>query len=59
MTEDHVRKRESAMPLKPCVSERNGDGQFTTIDDVAQAALFFAAFPSSAVTGQSLIVSHG
>ena len=35
------------------------DGQFTTVDDVAQTALFFAAFPSNALTGQSLIVSHG
>jgi 3-hydroxybutyrate dehydrogenase len=35
------------------------DGQFTTLDDVAQIALLFAAFPSNALTGQSLIVSHG
>jgi 3-hydroxybutyrate dehydrogenase len=35
------------------------DGEFTTVDDVAQAALFFGAFPSNALTGQSLIVSHG
>lgn len=35
------------------------DGQFTTVDDVAQVALFFAAFKSNALTGQSLIVSHG
>jgi 3-hydroxybutyrate dehydrogenase len=35
------------------------DGEFTTVQDVAEAALFFAAFPSNALTGQSLIVSHG
>ena len=35
------------------------DGEFTTVADVAQAALFFAAFESNALTGQSLIVSHG
>lgn len=35
------------------------DGEFTTIEDVAEAALFFAAFPSAALTGQSLIISHG
>lgn len=35
------------------------DKQFTTVDDVAEVALFFAAFPSNALTGQSLIVSHG
>jgi 3-hydroxybutyrate dehydrogenase len=35
------------------------DGEFTTIEDVADVALFFAAFPTNALTGQSLIVSHG
>jgi 3-hydroxybutyrate dehydrogenase len=35
------------------------DGQFTTLRDVAQAALFFASFETNALTGQSLIVSHG
>lgn len=35
------------------------DGEFTTVDDVAQTALFFASFGSNALTGQSLIVSHG
>jgi 3-hydroxybutyrate dehydrogenase len=35
------------------------DGVFTTVDDIAQTALFLAAFPSAALTGQSLVVSHG
>jgi 3-hydroxybutyrate dehydrogenase len=35
------------------------DGEFTTVDDVAEATLFFATFPTNALTGQSLIVSHG
>jgi len=35
------------------------DGEFTTLDDVAEIALLFAAFPTNALTGQSLIVSHG
>jgi 3-hydroxybutyrate dehydrogenase len=35
------------------------DGEFTTTADVAEVALLFAAFPSNALTGQSLIVSHG
>lgn len=35
------------------------DGEFTTIEDVAEVALLFAAFPSNALTGQSLLVSHG
>ena len=35
------------------------DGEFTTVDDVANLALFLAAFESNALTGQSLAVSHG
>ncbi len=35
------------------------DGEFTTVADVAETALFFAAFPTNALTGQSLVVSHG
>jgi len=35
------------------------DGEFTTTREVAQAALFFASFESAALTGQSLVVSHG
>jgi len=35
------------------------DGEFTTVEDVAQTALFLAAFPSNALTGQSFVVSHG
>lgn len=35
------------------------DGEFTTVDDVANVALFLAAFETNALTGQSLIVSHG
>jgi 3-hydroxybutyrate dehydrogenase len=35
------------------------DGEFTSTDDVADAVLYFAAAKSNAVTGQSLVVSHG
>ncbi|ADP69458.1 short-chain dehydrogenase/reductase SDR [Rhodomicrobium vannielii ATCC 17100] len=35
------------------------DKEFTTMEDVAEVALFFAAFPTNALTGQSLVVSHG
>jgi 3-hydroxybutyrate dehydrogenase len=35
------------------------DGEFTTVQDVAATALFFASFGSNALTGQSLVVSHG
>jgi len=35
------------------------DGQFTTTEEVADAVLYFAAAKSTALTGQSMVVSHG
>jgi len=35
------------------------DGEFTTVEDIADLALFLAAFPSNALTGQSVVASHG
>ena len=35
------------------------DAEFTTVEDIADVALFFAAFETNALTGQSLIASHG
>ena len=35
------------------------DGEFSTTQDVAETALFLAAFPTNALTGQSIVVSHG
>ena len=35
------------------------DKEFTTVEDVAEVALLFASFPTNALTGQSLVVSHG
>jgi 3-hydroxybutyrate dehydrogenase len=35
------------------------DKEFTTVEDVAEIALLFAAFPTNALTGQSLVISHG
>lgn len=35
------------------------DHEFTTVEDVAEVAHMFAAFPTNALTGQSLVVSHG
>ncbi|MDF8333472.1 3-hydroxybutyrate dehydrogenase [Novosphingobium cyanobacteriorum] len=35
------------------------DGEFTSVEDIAELALFFAAFPTNALTGQSLTASHG
>jgi 3-hydroxybutyrate dehydrogenase len=45
--------------IKKVMLKDTVDGEFTTTADVAQAALFFAAFESNALTGQSLVVSHG
>ena len=45
--------------IKNVMLKETVDGEFTTVDDVAEATLFFAAFPTNALTGQSLIVSHG
>jgi len=35
------------------------DGEFTTVADIAAIAVFLAAFPTNALTGQSIIASHG
>jgi len=35
------------------------DAEFTTLEDIADTALFLAGFESNALTGQSLLVSHG
>jgi 3-hydroxybutyrate dehydrogenase len=45
--------------IKKVMLKETVDGQFTTVEDVAEVALLFAAFPSNALTGQSLVVSHG
>lgn len=45
--------------IKNVMLKETVDGEFTTVQDVAETALFFASFPSNALTGQSLIVSHG
>ena len=45
--------------IKKVMLGQTVDGEFTTIEDVAETAFFFAAFPTNALTGQSLIVSHG
>jgi 3-hydroxybutyrate dehydrogenase len=35
------------------------DGTFTTLEDVALTVKFLCEFPSAALTGQSIVVSHG
>jgi 3-hydroxybutyrate dehydrogenase len=45
--------------IKKVMLKETVDGEFTTVADVAEVALFFASFPTNALTGQSLVVSHG
>jgi 3-hydroxybutyrate dehydrogenase len=45
--------------IKNVMLKETVDGEFTTLDDVGRCASFLAAFPSNALTGQSIVVSHG
>lgn len=45
--------------IKKIMLKETVDGEFTTVQDVAEATLFFASFGSNALTGQSMVVSHG
>lgn len=45
--------------IKQVMLKDTVDGEFTTTEDVAEAVLFFAGFKTNALTGQSLVVSHG
>ena len=45
--------------IKNVMLKETVDGEFTTVEDVAAVALFFAAFKTNALTGQSLVASHG
>jgi 3-hydroxybutyrate dehydrogenase len=51
VTEEHV--------IKNIMLRETVDGEFTSTEDVAATALFLAGFPSNALTGQSIVVSHG
>jgi 3-hydroxybutyrate dehydrogenase len=48
-----------AQVVKSIMLKETVDGEFTTVQDVAELAVFFASFPSNALTGQSVVVSHG
>jgi 3-hydroxybutyrate dehydrogenase len=45
--------------VKKIMLKETVDGEFTTTQDVAEIAVFLAAFPTNALTGQSIVVSHG
>src|ERR1700677_1214152 len=45
--------------IKNVMLKETVDGEFTTVEDAAQTAIFLASFGSNALTGQSITVSHG
>jgi 3-hydroxybutyrate dehydrogenase len=45
--------------VKKVMLKETVDGEFTTTADVAELAVFLASFPTNALTGQSVVVSHG
>ena len=45
--------------IKTVMLKNTVDGEFTTLADVAELAVFLASFHSNALTGQSVVVSHG
>jgi 3-hydroxybutyrate dehydrogenase len=55
--------RELGIPEEEVISKvmlgQTVDAEFTTVEDIAEVALFFAAFQTNALTGQSLVASHG
>jgi len=45
--------------VKNVMLKETVDGEFTTVDDVANTVVFLAGFETNALTGQSIVVSHG
>ncbi len=45
--------------IKKVMLRETVDGEFTTTADVAECAVLFGSFASNALTGQSIVVSHG
>jgi 3-hydroxybutyrate dehydrogenase len=45
--------------VKEVMLKETVDGEFTSLDDVANTVAFLAGFESNALTGQSIVVSHG
>lgn len=45
--------------IKDVMLKNTVDAQFTTVEDVAEAVLYCAGAKTNALTGQSIVVSHG
>ena len=52
-------QRDAGGPLDRVNVYVDFDGEFTTLQDVARIVRFLAEFPTAALTGQSIVVSHG
>jgi 3-hydroxybutyrate dehydrogenase len=48
-----------AQVVKDVMLKETVDGEFTSLADVANTVAFLAGFESNALTGQSIVVSHG
>jgi 3-hydroxybutyrate dehydrogenase len=48
-----------AQVVKDVMLKETVDGEFTSVEDVANTVAFLAGFESNALTGQSIVVSHG
>ena len=56
---ERVRALSEEEVVKKMMLSQTVDGEFTTAEDVAKVASLFAGFETNALTGQSLVVSHG
>ena len=45
--------------IKEVMRGETVDKEFTMVEDIAEVALMLAAFKTNALTGESIIVSHG
>ncbi len=45
--------------VKKVMLQHTVDQEFTSVEDIAELAVFLATFPSKALTGQSVNISHG
>ena len=56
---DHAWGLSAEAVVRDVMLKETVDGEFTTVEEVGAATLFFAAFGTNALTGQSLNISHG
>ncbi|MBS3903969.1 MAG: 3-hydroxybutyrate dehydrogenase [Simkania sp.] len=57
LAQEHHMSKENV--IKKVMLPSTVDGEFTTVEDISEVAVFCAAFPSNALTGQSILVTHG